>query len=122
MAVIDAVGETLDEFDGINSLPQQMARVKVETEFTSVADRIQRLFRGINVVCDLSRVNFKSELHIIFRKNIHDRIEKLRKTALLYLSAHSVDLQPRFDVAEVYAPYGADTQNPTIHYLEDAFQ
>lgn len=48
--------------------------------------------------------------------------EKLRKTALLYLSAHDTDLQPRFDVIEIYAPQGTDTIRPVINHLEDAFQ
>lgn len=48
--------------------------------------------------------------------------EKLRKTALLYLSAYPTHLQPRFDVVEVYAPRGADTVHPQINHLEDAFQ
>ncbi len=48
--------------------------------------------------------------------------EKLRKTALLYLSTHTATLQPRFDVIEVYAAQGVDTRNPKIHHLEDAFQ
>lgn len=47
--------------------------------------------------------------------------ERLRMTAGLYLSEHPTDLQPRFDVAEVYAPQGMTTPRPEIHYLEDAF-
>jgi len=46
---------------------------------------------------------------------------KLRMTAELYLQAHPTRLQPRLDVAEVYAPAGTATLRPTIHYLEDAF-
>ena len=48
--------------------------------------------------------------------------EKLRITAEIYLSEYPTELQPRFDVAEVYAPEGAQTQNPRINYLENAFQ
>lgn len=47
--------------------------------------------------------------------------EKLRITAELFLAEHPTELQPRFDVAEVYAPQGTGTQNPTIQYIEDAF-
>lgn len=48
--------------------------------------------------------------------------EKLRTTAALYLSQNPTDLQPRFDVIEIYAPQGAETARPQIHHMEDAFQ
>jgi putative endonuclease len=47
---------------------------------------------------------------------------RLRTTAELYLSQYPTDLQPRFDVIEIYAPDGMDTQNPQIIHMEDAFQ
>ncbi len=48
--------------------------------------------------------------------------EKLRLAAGLYLAGHPTDLQPRFDVAEVYAPAGTATERPEINYIADAFQ
>ena len=47
--------------------------------------------------------------------------QKLRATAELYLAEHPTKLQPRFDVAEVYAPQGMNTVDPSIFYLENAF-
>ncbi len=47
---------------------------------------------------------------------------RLRTTAELYLSQNPTDLQPRFDVIEIYAPNGLETPKPEIHHLEDAFQ
>lgn len=47
--------------------------------------------------------------------------EKLRRTALLWLSENETDLQPRFDVIEIYAPGGQKTARPVIHHLENAF-
>lgn len=47
--------------------------------------------------------------------------EKLRVTAQLYLAQHETKLQPRFDVAEVYAPLGTETKKPRIVYIENAF-
>ncbi|MBP1737369.1 MAG: hypothetical protein H6Q60_1250 [Oscillospiraceae bacterium] len=47
--------------------------------------------------------------------------EKLRLTAEYYLSLYPTELQPRFDVAELYAPYGINTTAPRIHYIENAF-
>lgn len=48
--------------------------------------------------------------------------ERLKTTALMYLSQHPTDLQPRFDVIEIYAPEGIHTRRPRIHHMEDAFQ
>jgi putative endonuclease len=48
--------------------------------------------------------------------------DRLRMTASLYLSRNPTHLQPRFDVIEIYAPQGMDTQTPEIIHLEDAFQ
>lgn len=47
--------------------------------------------------------------------------ERLRATAQLYLAQHPSQLQPRFDVAEIYAPQGLETLSPTVHYIENAF-
>ena len=50
-----------------------------------------------------------------------EKQRKLRATAELYLMNHQTDLQPRFDVAEVFAPQGMRTSDPVITYLENAF-
>lgn len=47
--------------------------------------------------------------------------EKIRITAECYLAEHPTQLQPRFDVVEIYAPAGISTKNPEIIYLENAF-
>ncbi|SHH51325.1 putative endonuclease [Sporobacter termitidis DSM 10068] len=47
--------------------------------------------------------------------------ERLRKTAALWLCEHETALQPRFDVIEIYAPYGTETRLPTINHIENAF-
>ena len=48
--------------------------------------------------------------------------QRIKSTALLYLSTHPTRLQPRFDVIEIYAPEGVQTRRPEINHLEDAFQ
>lgn len=55
--------------------------------------------------------------YVDFRKQY-----RLRLTAELYLSENPTKLQPRFDVIEIYAPYGIETKKPVINHLEDAFQ
>lgn len=62
--------------------------------------------------------NFAKALEAVDRR----KQEKLRVSAQLYLAEHPTELQPRFDVAEVYAPEGIQTQSPRINYIEDAFQ
>lgn len=47
--------------------------------------------------------------------------QRLRSTALVYLSQHETTLQPRFDVIEIYAPDGTATKKPQINHMEDAF-
>lgn len=47
--------------------------------------------------------------------------ERLRTTAQMYLSLNPTDLQPRFDVVEIYAPEGTETVRPAIYHMEDAF-
>jgi putative endonuclease len=47
--------------------------------------------------------------------------ERLRTTASVYLDQFPTDLQPRFDVIEIYAPEGTLTKRPHIIHLEDAF-
>ena len=48
--------------------------------------------------------------------------DRLRMTASIYLSENPTNLQPRFDIVEVYAPDGTATAAPEIYHMEDAFQ
>ena len=48
--------------------------------------------------------------------------DRIRLTASMYLSQYPTDLQPRFDVIEIYAPEGTTTARPEIRHMEDAFQ
>ena len=41
--------------------------------------------------------------------------------ALLWMRLKNCELQPRFDVIEVYAPNGEKTFFPKINHIEDAF-
>lgn len=55
--------------------------------------------------------------YVDFRKQ-----ERLRTTASIYLAQNPTQLQPRFDVIEIYAPDGTATVQPVINHLEEAFQ
>ena len=48
--------------------------------------------------------------------------DRIRVTASMYLSQNPTNLQPRFDVIEIYAPEGIHTIHPEILHMEDAFQ
>lgn len=52
----------------------------------------------------------------------HRKQDRIRTTAEIYLSQFPTQLQPRFDVVEIYAPNGTETIHPEIHHMEDAFQ
>lgn len=47
--------------------------------------------------------------------------EKLRLAAQLYLAENPTQLQPRFDVVEIYAPQGTETRRPQISRVKNAF-
>ena len=47
--------------------------------------------------------------------------EKIRAAAMLWLQENPTDLQPRFDVIEIYAPDGMKTMRPELNHLEDVF-
>ena len=48
--------------------------------------------------------------------------DRIRMTAAIYLENRPTDLQPRFDVIEIYAPQGMATKYPKIIHMEDAFR
>lgn len=48
--------------------------------------------------------------------------DRIRVTASMYLSKNPTNLQPRFDIIEIYAPDGPQTEKPAIAHMEDAFQ
>lgn len=47
--------------------------------------------------------------------------KKVRTAALHYLMEYPTRCQPRFDVVEVYAPYGTETRRPVIRHWENVF-
>lgn len=54
--------------------------------------------------------------HVDFHKQ-----QRVRTTAEVFLAEYQTELQPRFDVIEIYAPQGASTLRPQINHMEDAF-
>ncbi len=50
--------------------------------------------------------------------------QRIKKTALLWLSQNETEKQPRFDVVEVYAPLGERTapKDIRVNHIENAFE
>ena len=48
--------------------------------------------------------------------------ERIIATASMWLADNPTELQPRFDVIEIYAPQGVETRAPEIIHLINAFQ
>ena len=48
--------------------------------------------------------------------------QRIQSAALLWLQENPTELQPRFDVIEIYAPEGIASEHPKVIHLEDAFQ
>lgn len=46
---------------------------------------------------------------------------RIISAAMLWLNFKNSQMQPRFDVIEVYAPDGEKTRKPVINHIEDAF-
>lgn len=81
------------------------------------------------IVCDRKYMVFvevklrKSDRFAQAREFVdYHKQNRLRTTAEIYLSEHPTQLQPRFDVVEIYAPQGTETVKPEIYHLEDAFE
>ena len=65
----------------------------------------------------------KDDHYVLAREYVgFQKQNKIRTTAELWLQANPTVLQPRFDVIEIYAPQGMQTEKPEIVHLEDAFQ
>ena len=50
----------------------------------------------------------------------YSKQQRIITTAQLYLQEHEIELQPRFDVIEIYAPNGAEGKI-RIEHIENAF-
>lgn len=97
--------------------------------FSLLAHGYRSRFGEIDLIVSDDR--FLVFVEVKLRKNDHfaraveyvdyKKQERLRITAEFYLSEHPTDLQPRFDVIEIYAPRGMETQVPKITHWEDAF-
>lgn len=78
--------------------------------------------RGGYVV--FAEVKLRKDADFAQAREFVDRAKQRRliSTAQLWLSCNEQELQPRFDVIEIYAPEGAKSRRIEINHIEDAFQ
>lgn len=62
----DAIGEGVDEFDGVDALPDEMGGVEVDSKGGVVIEGGQRAIEGDDVVGDFGWVDFECESDIVF--------------------------------------------------------
>ena len=106
------------------------AKYLMKKRFKLVATNFKSRFGEIDLIMEnrkflvfvevkLRKSNAFAEAYEFVDSHKQDRI---RTTAEIYLSQYPTRLQPRFDVIEIYAPEGTETQCPVIRHMEDAFQ
>ena len=80
-----------------------------------VADRKYLVFVEVKL---RKTADFAKAMEFVDRR----KQDRIRLTASMYISQNPTELQPRFDVIEIYAPEGTATVRPEIRHMEDAFQ
>ena len=61
----DAVGESVDELDGIESLPDQVGGIEVDAEGGVVVECVECVLEGDDVVSDFGWVDFEGEAYLV---------------------------------------------------------
>lgn len=57
------------------------------------------------------------------REYVHGaKQRRIISTAAYYMAQNETELQPRFDVIEIYAPEGEKSRHVSIEHLENAFE
>src|SRR5271168_2454852 len=72
--VIDALGKSPDEFDRVDHLPEQVARIEVESELRTIVDRLQRTLGGVDIKGDLGGMNLEGKLDVAFLEDVEYRV------------------------------------------------
>jgi putative endonuclease len=94
----------------------------VETNYSCRFGEIDLIARRGEILAFVEVKTRKSERYGEAREFVTvAKQQRIVATASMYLQEHPSELQPRFDVIEVYAPAGLITARPRIHHIEDAF-
>lgn len=93
-----------------------------ETNYACRMGEIDIIARRFSVLAFIEVKTRKDDRHGMAREYVtFAKQQRILATASMYLSEHDTELQPRFDVIEVYAPLGSETVRPRIIHIEDAF-
>lgn len=94
----------------------------IEKNYRSRYGEIDLIAEGQGMVVFAEVKLRKTALYGAAREFVNARKqERIKNTALLWLSEHETAAQPRFDVIEVYPPDGKTNFRPRVCHLEDAF-
>src|SRR4051812_10667115 len=77
--VIDTIWEIADEFGGINSLPNQVAGIEIESKLFAATKRSDRSFCRVDVERNLGRMNFEGKFDPTLLKHIQNWIPAVCK-------------------------------------------
>lgn len=82
------------------------------------------IIAGRNGYVTFVEVKLRKDAVFAQAREFVDRAKQRRiiTAAELWLSCHECDMQPRFDVIELYAPQGEKSRRIEINHIEDAFQ
>lgn len=106
------------EIEAANYLRKKKYRL-LESNYTTRFGEIDLIVKNKKYICFVE-VKQRDVRSIASPREFVDasKQRKIKSTAMLYLSSNRVDLQPRFDVIEIYT---ADNQINSIKHLENAF-
>ena len=97
MHVVDPVGELERELRRVEVLVREVARIEVDPERLTVADRVQGLPRRDEVVRDLRRVHLEAELDAFLVEDVHDRAPPFGEVLVPALDLGEVIRRKRVD-------------------------
>ncbi|MEY2640910.1 MAG: hypothetical protein RL150_303 [Candidatus Parcubacteria bacterium] len=95
--VVDAVGEAVDEFDVVDTLVGEMARIIVEPERRMVVNRSKRALGRGDVEGDFGRMDLQGEFHTVLLEDVHDRTETASKILEAYIDLPRKHRRKRVD-------------------------
>lgn len=106
------------EIEAANFLRKKKYRL-LESNYTTRFGEIDLIVRNKKYICFVE-VKQRDVTSIASPREFVDdsKQKKIKTAAMLYLSSNSTDLQPRFDVIEIYT---ADNEINSIKHLENAF-
>lgn len=95
----------------------------IERNFSCRAGEIDIIARKKDFIVFVEVKTRKSDDYVSAREYVtRQKQRRILDTAALWLSRRDgEELQPRFDVIEVYAPKGKNSLLPRIEHIEDAF-